>query len=215
MTLQYKASAILQSRTRFAWLRLLRLGAVAPRTVESVPAFMRNASETSLSPMACVTCVKSRETAWLQGVNVRLCACTPCSLARLATKCPGISWHSCLRMYTNGPLDCGCGVFSYPPSGGFPRHIPAFSFAGYGMKVTAENSFPWRGKNALLPSTGMKGRDGVQRGKDLVASKILVFEGDDFFVGNGLGLRGLGPAPAFVPIRWSGMGRGRDGLGGR
>ena len=79
---------------------------------------------------------------------------------------------------------------------------------------TVENSFPWRGKNTLLPSTGMKGRDGGQRGKDLVASKILVFEGDDFLVGHGLGLRDL-PAPAFVPIRWSGMGRGRDGLGGR
>jgi hypothetical protein len=59
MIAQYSASVIAPSRILLAWLRLLRLGGVAPRIVANTPAFICKESHTSFSPMAWVTCACS------------------------------------------------------------------------------------------------------------------------------------------------------------
>lgn len=60
--LQKSRSAMAASRFLFAWLRLLRLGGVAPRRAESGPLWSPSASHTSFSPSEWLIWLKIRVT---------------------------------------------------------------------------------------------------------------------------------------------------------
>jgi len=96
-TVQKSRSASAASRRLLAWERLLRLGAVAPRKAESGPLWSRSASQTSLRPMAWVSCAKSMLTTWLHGLKDRAMEATPVSRASFGTRCGGIRLQSCRR----------------------------------------------------------------------------------------------------------------------
>ncbi len=69
-----------------ARLRLLQLGGEAPRIMVTAPLFMRRASYTSFSPMACLTYANNGAIPWFHGVNVRLLSSTPYSFANRDTR---------------------------------------------------------------------------------------------------------------------------------
>src|SRR5271169_6677648 len=89
-TRQKSCSAILAGRSRLAWERPLRLGAVAPRKVDSGPECNCSESHRSLSPMQWVSWASSKLTACLHGLNVRDLSVTPVSRAILETSCSGM-----------------------------------------------------------------------------------------------------------------------------
>src|SRR5205085_2123787 len=94
-TSQKSFSAISEDRTLLELERLLRLGGVAPRRLESGPEFNPSASQTSLSPMLCVSWAYKRETTWLHALNERTFFSTPVSRANLGTKKSGMKLQIC------------------------------------------------------------------------------------------------------------------------
>src|SRR5579862_89831 len=113
-TPQKSFSAISADRTLLQLDRLLRLGGVAPLRLDSGPECRPSASQTSLSPMLCVSCAKSRERTWLQALKVRIFFFTPVSRANLATRKSGMKLHICRSRFNFEGAGTGLFFFFIP-----------------------------------------------------------------------------------------------------
>src|SRR6266478_6459554 len=70
-TRQNSCSAISAGRSRLALESPLRLGALAPRTLDRAPECNCSESHKSFRPMLWVNCAYTRLTTWHQGLKVR------------------------------------------------------------------------------------------------------------------------------------------------